>query len=195
MLHNAVPTPRTPPDMTAWDLVTATQDGDRDAYGQLYLRYRDVVYRFVLTRLNNRSTAEDLTSETFLRALRRIDSVSYQGQDVGAWFVTIARNLVLDHVKSSRYQRETPTGEMLDSDARRGPESEVVSRVTSQTVRDCVARLSAAQREVVTLRYLRDLSVAETMAVIGCAEEATKGRQHRGLRELARMPELRDLVA
>ena len=66
----------------------------------------DVVFRYVLFRVGDRELAEDVTSETFLRALRRIASVSYQGRDVGAWFVTIARNLVLDHVKSSRFRLE-----------------------------------------------------------------------------------------
>src|SRR4029450_11140113 len=90
---------------------------DQDAFGQLYDRYVDVVFRFVLFRVGDRPLAEDLTSETFLRALRRISSVSYQGRDVGAWFVTIARNLVLDHVKSSRYRLEMTTADVGDTQA------------------------------------------------------------------------------
>jgi len=64
--------------------------------------------------------AEDRTSETFLRAVRRICSVSYQGPDVGAWFVTIPRNLVLDHVKSSRYRLETTTADISQFSANAG---------------------------------------------------------------------------
>ena len=99
----------------SWDLVHAAQDGDRSAFAQLYDRYVDVVFRYVLFRVGDRELAEDVTSETFLRALRRIESVSYQGRDVGAWFVTIARNLVLDHVKSSRFRLEVTTAEVDDS--------------------------------------------------------------------------------
>lgn len=98
-----------------WDLVAAAQQGDSDAYGQLYRRYYESVFRYVLFRVANQSVAEDLTSETFLRALTRIDSVTYRGRDVGAWFITIARNLIFDHVKSSRYRLEVPTGEILDA--------------------------------------------------------------------------------
>ena len=83
-----------------WDLIEAAQAGDREAFGSLYSRYAPGVSRFVGSRLRDRALAEDLTSETFARALRRIDSVSDQGRDAGAWFTTIARNLVLDHVKS-----------------------------------------------------------------------------------------------
>jgi RNA polymerase sigma-70 factor, ECF subfamily len=98
-----------------WDLVASAQGGDSAAFGMLYERYVDVVFRFVLYRTVDRPTAEDLTSETFCRALKRLDSAHYQGRDVGAWFITIARNLILDHVKSSRYRLEVPAGDAVDT--------------------------------------------------------------------------------
>src|SRR5919107_6012854 len=105
-------------DATAsWDLVSAAQRGDREAFGRLYGRYVGPVSRFLSARVPDRALAEDLTSETFARALRRLDSVTDQGRDVGAWFTTIARNLVLDHAKSCRHRLETTTGEFSD----RGP--------------------------------------------------------------------------
>src|SRR5262249_56811428 len=79
-----------------WHLVRLAQAGDGEAFGQLYDRYVDMVFRFVYLRVNDRALAEDFTSETFLRALRRIGTISYQGRDIGAWFITIARNIVLD---------------------------------------------------------------------------------------------------
>ena len=92
-----------------WELVTRAQAGDGEAFGQLYDRYVDTVYRFIYFRVNDRALAEDFTSETFLRALRRIGTISYQGRDIGAWFVTIARNIVLDHMKSARHRLEYTT--------------------------------------------------------------------------------------
>ena len=94
------------------------QDGDGEAFGQLYDRYVDMVFRFIYYRVNDRGLAEDFTSETFLRALRRISSITYQGRDIGAWFMTIARNIVLDHVKSARHRLETTTGETPKAGAR-----------------------------------------------------------------------------
>src|SRR5205814_828483 len=112
----------------AWELVNAAQQGDTAAFGKLYDRYVDVVYRYVLFRVGDRNLAEDITSETFLRALRRITSISYQGRDVGAWFVTIARNLIFDHVKSSRYRLEVSTPELGDNqNVAPGPEAEVLA--------------------------------------------------------------------
>jgi RNA polymerase sigma-70 factor (ECF subfamily) len=123
----------------SWDLVRAAQQGDTAAFAQLYDRYVDQIYRYLLFRVGTRELAEDLTSETFLRALRGITSVSYQGRDVGAWFVTIARNLLLDHVKSSRYRREITTAEV---DTARplvdpGPEQQVITTLASDILLRC----------------------------------------------------------
>ncbi len=175
-------------DTTAWELVAAAQQGDQNAFGALYDRYVDVVFRFVLFRVGDRPLAEDLTSETFLRALRRISSVSYQGRDVGAWFVTIARNLVLDHVKSSRYRLEMTTADILDSSADdRGPEHQVVEEATATELMRCVAQLGRDQQECIMLRFMQGMSVAETAAVMGRNEGAVKALQHRAVRRLAQL--------
>jgi RNA polymerase sigma-70 factor (ECF subfamily) len=174
--------------------VHAAQAGDRSAFARLYDRYVDVVFRYVLFRVGDRELAEDVTSETFLRALRRIESVSYQGRDVGAWFVTIARNLVLDHVKSSRFRLEVATAEVDDSrPAESGPEQQVLSKVTRTALLECVGRLGDDQRECIVLRFLQGLSVAETAKVMARNEGAVKALQHRAVRRLAQLlpPELR----
>jgi RNA polymerase sigma-70 factor (ECF subfamily) len=167
-----------------WDLIEAAQAGDRDAYGQLYTRYAPGVSRFVGSRLRDRALAEDLTSETFARALRRIDSVSDQGCDAGAWFTTIARNLITDHVKSSRVQRETVTAEFDDAstdDRQESPEQAVIRRDTAADVRRRVSQLPTDQQECIRLRYFQELSVAETAAVLGRNEGAVKALAHRGV--------------
>jgi RNA polymerase sigma-70 factor, ECF subfamily len=172
----------------SWDLVRAAQEGDRSAFAQLYDRYVDVVFRYVLFRVGDRELAEDVTSETFLRALRRITSISYQGRDVGAWFVTIARNLVLDHVKSSRFRLEVATAEIDDSQrVEVGPEQQVLSHLTRSALLECVGQLGDDQRECIVLRFLQGLSVAETAQVMSRNEGAVKALQHRAVRRLAQL--------
>jgi RNA polymerase sigma-70 factor (ECF subfamily) len=170
-----------------WDLIAAAQQGDRDAFGRLYSRYAPGVSRFVGSRLRDRALAQDLTSETFARALRRIDSVSDQGRDAGAWFTTIARNLITDHVKSSRVQRETVTAEFDDAsidDRQESPEQAVIRTQAAADVRRRVAQLPTDQQECIRLRYFQDLSVAETAAVMGRNDGAVKALAHRGLEGL-----------
>jgi RNA polymerase sigma-70 factor, ECF subfamily len=184
------PPPAEGDSATALRLVERAQSGDADAFGELYDRYVDVVFRYVCCRVGSRQLAEDLTSETFLRALRRIGSFTWQGRDVGAWFVTIARNLVADHDKSSRYRQEVTTDDLtaygthLVDD---GPEDAVIEVLRGEVLLSGVRRLGAEQQECVVLRFLQDLSVAETAAVMGRSEGAVKALQYRAVRTLARL--------
>jgi RNA polymerase sigma-70 factor (ECF subfamily) len=165
-----------------WALIQAAQAGDRDAFGSLYAQYAGGVSRFVGNRLRDRGAVEDLTSETFTRALRRIDSVTDQGRDVGAWFTTIARNLVLDHVKSSRHQLEMTTAEIADADTgQAGPEHAVIAKETTAELNRHVAGLPAAQQECIRRRFLQELSVAQTAVAMDRNEGAVKALQHRAI--------------
>jgi RNA polymerase sigma-70 factor (TIGR02952 family) len=169
-----------------WGLVRLAQQGDAEAFGRLYDHYVTMVFRYLYHRVGDRALAEDFTSETFMRALRRIDSLSFQGRDVGAWLVTIARNIVRDHVKSSRYRLEVSTADMRDADrTTEGPEDAVVSRLTHEQLLACVRQLGSEQQECISLRFLQGLSVAETAAVMGKKDGAIKALQHRAVRRLA----------
>ncbi|MGW1077704.1 ECF subfamily RNA polymerase sigma factor, BldN family [Streptomyces sp. NPDC002537] len=170
------------------DLVERAQSGEADAFGRLYDQYADTVYRYIYYRVGGRATAEDLTSETFLRALRRIGTFTWQGRDFGAWLVTIARNLVADHFKSSRFRLEVTTGEMLDAnEVERSPEDSVLESLSNAALLEAVRKLNPQQQECVTLRFLQGLSVAETARVMGKNEGAIKTLQYRAVRTLARL--------
>jgi RNA polymerase sigma-70 factor (ECF subfamily) len=175
-----------------WALVERAQAGDSDAFGLIYDRYVDTVFRFVYFRVGNRQLAEDLTSDTFLRALKRIGSFTWQGRDLGAWLVTIARNLVADHFKSGRYRLEVTTGDVLDADREdRGPEgspeSAVVDHITNVALLTAVKQLNPEQQECIVLRFLQGFSVAETAQTMGKNEGAIKALQYRAVRALARL--------
>ena len=169
-------------------LVARAQQGDAEAFGALYDRYVDVVYRYVYYRVGNASLAEDMVSETFLRALRRIGSFTWQGRDFGAWLVTIARNLIADHFKSSRYKLEVQTADMLDADrATDGPEDEVLDALTNVTLLEAVKMLGAEQQECIVLRFLQGFSVTETTQAMGKNEGAIKALQYRAVQSLKRL--------
>ncbi|MEZ0091489.1 ECF subfamily RNA polymerase sigma factor, BldN family [Streptacidiphilus sp. EB129] len=180
--------PQVSADNPIMKLVERAQDGDSESFGRLYDHYSDTVYRYIYYRVGSRATAEDLTSETFLRALRRIGTFTWQGRDFGAWLVTIARNLVADHFKSSRFRLEVTTGEMLDSnECERSPEESVLESLSNAALLDAVHRLNPQQQECVRLRFLQGLSVAETARIMGKNEGAIKTLQYRAVRTLARL--------
>jgi RNA polymerase sigma-70 factor (ECF subfamily) len=180
------------PATEVWTLVERAQAGEAEAFGLIYDRYVDTVFRFVYFRVGNRQLAEDLTSDTFLRALKRIGSFTWQGRDLGAWLVTIARNLVADHFKSGRYRLEVTTGDVLDADREdRGPEGSpeaaVVDHITNVALLTAVKQLNPEQQECIVLRFLQGFSVAETAQAMGKNEGAIKALQYRAVRALARL--------
>jgi RNA polymerase sigma-70 factor (ECF subfamily) len=184
----AGPEPAPIADQEAWDLVVAARAGDVEAFARLYDRYVDTVYRFIYFRLGDRAHAEDLTSETFIRALRRLHSLQNQGRDPAAWFVTIARNLVLDHVKSARYRLEVTAEDAYES-VRGAPstdsaETTVLTALTNDRLVQAIQELSDEQRECVVLRFLHGFSVAETAEVMGKNDGSIKALQHRAVRRL-----------
>jgi len=171
-------------------LVQRAQSGDAEAFGLLYDRYVEQVYRYIAYRVASSAVAEDLTSETFLRALRRIGTFTCQGKDIGAWFTTIARNLVADHYKSGRYRLELTTDDVSDSGSApviEGPERAVLEGMTNKVLLQAIKQLNAEQQECIVLRFLQGLSVAETAQVMGKNDGAIKALQYRAIRTLGRI--------
>jgi RNA polymerase sigma-70 factor (ECF subfamily) len=174
------------------DLVARAQDGDPGAFGEIYDRYSETVYRYIYFRVNNAQLAEDLASETFLRALRRISSFSWQGRAFGAWLVTIARNLVVDHFKSGRYRLEIVKPDVLgtdspETDPSTSPETAALEKLTNATLLTAVKKLNPDQQECIVLRFLQGFTVAETARTMGKNEGAVKALQYRAVRTLARL--------
>jgi RNA polymerase sigma-70 factor, ECF subfamily len=172
-------------------LVELARAGDTEAFGLLYDHYQPSVYRFLYYRTRSVALAEDLTSETFLRALRNMNGFRWQGRDLGAWLMTIARNLTTDHYKAGRTRLEMTTEDMsLHDDATDGPEDAVLEGITHEILLGALAELPTEQRECIIMRFLQGLSIAETAAALGRSEGAVKQLQLRGVRNLAKlMPE------
>ena len=171
-------------------LVQRAQVGDADAFGELYDRYVDLIYRYIYYRVGTTQIAEDLTSETFLRALRRITSFTWQGKDVGAWFITIARNLIADHYKSGRYRLEMTTDDVSEAGpvpTTAGPEAAVLEAMQNKVLLQAVKQLNPEQQECIVLRFLQGLSVAETAQIMGKNDGAIKALQYRAIRTLGRL--------
>ena len=173
--------------------VRLAQEGSAHAFALLYDRYVDAIFAYVYHRVGHRQTAEDLVGDVFLRALRRISTFRWQGVDFGAWLMTIARNRVHDHFKSARFRLEATVEEVFDApvhDAADNPEQAVLSADLTSQVHDAIRQLKGEQAEVLYLRFIQHLNVAETAAVMGKTDGAIKALQYRALKSLAKlMPE------
>ncbi|NPC98572.1 sigma-70 family RNA polymerase sigma factor [Nocardioides sp. zg-DK7169] len=172
-------------------LVELARTGDADAFGLLYDHYHLAVYRFLFYRTRSSTLAEDLTSETFFRALRSMKGFRWQGKDFGAWLMTIARNLATDHFKAGRTRLEQTTEDMgRHDDATESPEEAVLASLTNEMLLEALTKLPDEQRDCLVMRFLQGMSIAETAQVLGRSDGAVKQLQLRGVRNLAKlMPE------
>ncbi len=176
-------------------LVELARQGDKEAFGLLYDHYQASVYRFLYYRTRSQTLAEDLTSETFFRALRSMNNFRWQGKDFGAWLMTIARNLTTDHFKAGRTRLEMTTEDMSPhDDATEGPEDTVLAGLTNDVLLTALTELPTEQRECLIMRFLQGMSIAETAKALNRSDGAVKQLQLRGVRNLAKLvPEgLRD---
>ncbi|HEY0642126.1 MAG TPA: sigma-70 family RNA polymerase sigma factor [Nocardioides sp.] len=176
-------------------LVELARSGDKEAFGLLYDHYQGSVYRFLYYRTRSQTLAEDLTSETFFRALRSMNNFRWQGKDFGAWLMTIARNLTTDHFKAGRTRLEMTTEDMTPhDDTTEGPESAVLAGLTNEVLLKALTELPTEQRECLIMRFLQGLSIAETALALDRSDGAVKQLPLRGVRTLAKLlPEgLRD---
>jgi RNA polymerase sigma-70 factor (ECF subfamily) len=169
-------------------LVELARGGDAEAFGMLYDHYQTSVYRFLYYRVGSVALAEDLTSETFFRALRSMGSFRWQGKDFGAWLMTIARNLTADHYKAGRTRLEYATEDMGAHDSpTEGPETSVLASLTNDALLSALKELPTEQQECLIMRFLQGLSIAETAKVLGRSDGAVKQLQLRGVRNLAKL--------
>ena len=172
-------------------LVELARQGDKEAFGLLYDHYQASVYRFLYYRTRSQALAEDLTSETFFRALRSMNNFRWQGKDFGAWLMTIARNLTTDHFKAGRTRLEMTTEDMTPhDDSTEGPEDAVIAGLTNEVLLQALTQLPTEQRECLIMRFLQGMSIAETALALARSDGAVKQLQLRGVRNLAKlMPE------
>ena len=166
---------------------------DPEAFACLYDLYVERVYRYAYRRLGAHEDAEDVTAQTFYRALARLDRYEWRGLPFGAWLLRIAHNLVVDHRRAGAaplsldgLRRDDPAGRpSLDpAGPDPAPESHLLAREEADAAWAAVGALPPLQRRAVTLRFGRDLSHAEVGAIIGRSEAATKQLIYRAMKTL-----------
>lgn len=168
--------------------VRAAQEGDREAVGELYAAYERHIYWYCRRRLPDRWTAEDVTSETFIRVLTKIDMFTWQGSDFQAWLTTIARNLVADYFKTTYFRYVVPVAEMQDVDLRQEADAyhSVAQAFFLAALEEAMVDLTAEQRDCLRLRFVHRFSEAETANAMEKTELAVKLLQHRAVKALKR---------
>jgi RNA polymerase sigma-70 factor, ECF subfamily len=166
-------------------LVQEARDGDAWAFGLLFDHYHLPVYRYIASRVHRPSDAEDLTQLVFVKALEALPRYQSRGIPFGGWLFRLARNTVIDHVRTrhDHIDLDTASGQ-AGSDA--GPDEVTVARLEMDEVAVALAALTDEQREAIALRFFAGLSAREAAEVMGKQEGTIRGLQFRAIAALRR---------
>ncbi len=150
------------------------------AFGELYDRYFQQMYRFVYSRVRDQNAAEDVTSEVFMKALRGIGRYQHTGRPFSAWLYQIAVNAVNDRYRSAR-PTEDIDAQIAISAAGPGIEELALQQDELRRIWSIVERLPRAQRTAMVLKFQEDMKIDDIAAVMGKTPGAVKLLIHRGV--------------
>jgi RNA polymerase sigma-70 factor, ECF subfamily len=169
------------PDEAA--LIKRAVRGDSEAFGILYVRYMDPIYRYIFFRIGDEVEAEDITEEVFIRAWEALPNYTYGEYPFTSWLYRIARNRIIDHHRKHKAQA-LPDLELHQAGIVQSSEEKLVQKMDAAHLAEAIQMLEEEEQQVVILRFMEGLSHREVAAVIGKSEGASRIIQHRALAAL-----------
>jgi RNA polymerase sigma-70 factor (ECF subfamily) len=170
-------------------LIRRAKEGDPAAFAEIYGQHQLAIYRYVLARVGDVATAEDLTGEVFVRMVESIDQFTYRGRPLLTWLYTIARHLIVDHQRQRGRVTLLPSSEEQLVTDLGDPVRTMERGLTHRRLVAALTHLTDAQRQVITLKFVEGLSNAEVARRLGKTVGAIKSLQHRALAALRRVLE------
>ncbi|MFO0912255.1 MAG: sigma-70 family RNA polymerase sigma factor [Pirellulales bacterium] len=174
------------------ELVLAAQSGDRQALGELFLRFRPTIIALALRRLGNLAEAQELSQEVFIQAMQKLDQLRAPECFAG-WIRSITVRMAINRAvrRAPMLATEPQTLESTCID-RRTPAAAAVAGEQAQGVRDGLKRLRSLDRDTLEAFYVRGQSLNEMSAEFDAPVGTIKRRLHVARQRLAR--ELEHLV-
>ncbi|HBB96935.1 MAG TPA: hypothetical protein DC054_16275 [Blastocatellia bacterium] len=165
-------------------LIEAAQR-DRARFADIYEEYFELVYAYVARRVRDRSTAEDLTSDVFHKALANLPRFKWTGAPFASWLFRIASNLIADRAKrKAKISASSEEIELIPQDSRKDSQSGLEDVERQAQLFRLVEGLPEDQKLVVALRFAEDKSIKEISNELGRSEGAVKQLQFRALQNL-----------
>ena len=164
-------------------LVARAKHGDREAFGWLYERYLDPLYRYVQSHVGNPRDAEDLTEQVFLRAYQALDGYQPRGHPFSAFLYKVARNLLIDKRRLQKEELPIDSADVPQADVR-SMDDQLIDQMENEALRRALADLPQDYAEVIRLRMLLSLPTETVAAWMGRSEGSIRVLQYRALKAL-----------
>jgi len=162
------------------ELIRKAQDGEPLIVSAIYDRYQESIFRYLYYRIGDQQTAEDLTSEVFLRMIEKLSGYQDQKVSFQAWLFQIARNLSIDHYRKMNVRNDVQLEE--DYPGKGEEPLELIDReLTSEKLCRALGKLPENQRDVVVMRFVVGMPIGEVAEALHKTEDSIKGLQRRAL--------------
>jgi RNA polymerase sigma-70 factor (ECF subfamily) len=174
------------------DLVDRSVDGDAEAFGELYERYVNEIYRYFYHHVGDACEAEDLAERTFLKVWQSINRYRWQGKPFTAWLYTLAHNEMVDYFRAKR--PKAPLDERQPYYGA-GPDDLAIQQQAHADVRRALQLLTPDQRQLIVLKFYMEKDNREIAAIMGKKEGTVRALQMRALAALRRKLQNEQLAA
>jgi len=153
-------------------LIKQCQAGNLDEFTGLYDEFFDKIYRFIYYKTHHRETAEDLTSQTFVKALEKINTFDFNKGMFSSWIYRIARNKVIDYYRTRKIEFDIDDVWNLGKDENMARDMDNLDKL--KQVSKYLKELKPEQREIVIMRIWDGLSYREISEIIGQSQDNCK---------------------
>ncbi|MBA9084827.1 RNA polymerase sigma-70 factor (ECF subfamily) [Fontibacillus solani] len=162
-------------------------DGEQEAFELLVTRYHGPLLSYVTQQLKDRSKAEDIVQETFIRLIRHLRKYG-QLEQLRPWLYKVALNLCRDYWRSAAYRSEqTAVDEFPDeADPSFGAEELLERQETVEQISDSLSWLPDVQQDVIRMRFFHDLKLHEIAELLDIPLSSVKSHLYGALRKLKR---------
>jgi RNA polymerase sigma-70 factor (ECF subfamily) len=161
-------------------------NGDREAFTRLYDMHFDRIYRYVYVKVRSQAEAEDLTQDVFIKAYEAIKSYKWRDLPFTAWLFRIAHNRIIDHVRKTSKEKRASLDE-AGAIAVGDPVAMTEQNFEIYQLKAALEKLPDAQKEVASLRFISELSIAEVAATLGKSEGTIKALQFSAVASLRKL--------
>jgi len=172
--------------LTEEQLVQRAVNGDRAAFTQIYDLHFDKIYRYIYVRVHSQAEAEDLTQDVFIKAYEGIRNYKWRDLPFTSWLFRIAHNRVIDHVRKASREKKASleeAGAISSGD----PVYITEQNFEIHQLKDALQHIPDAQREVATMRFISELSIAEVALSLGKSEGTVKALQFNAIASLRKL--------
>ena len=164
---------------------TTERSNSKERFARLYDDFMPKVFRYVICRVNNRLTAEDLTSTVFEKALNNFERYSEDKAAFSSWIFSITRNTIIDYYRTNSKRQIVSLDEAPDvPSGQLSSQEDVENEAEKKCLRDCLAKLPEKDQEIIRLKFYAELDNRQIARMLGLSESNVGVKLFRAIKRL-----------